>query len=123
METISIHNLIKEQYGEYLNKNITQLNITQNEEEVYLEAIESSKDENGVMKEEVKKFRMDFEVRDGERFLDPANKVEMNAIKFMEEANAFTIVNIAPDIFNDAACGDILADFVISGMANEESLF
>ena len=49
-KTISIHNLIKEQYSEYFNRNIIQLNITQNEEEVYLVAVENVKDETGMTK-------------------------------------------------------------------------
>ena len=122
-KTISIHNLIKEQYSEYFNRNIIQLNITQNEEEVYLVAVENVKDETGMTKEEVKKYRMDFEVEDAVRFLDATNSVEANAIKFVEESNPFTIVNIAPDIFTDAACGDIIGEFITSGMGGDSSLF
>lgn len=106
--TINIYDQLKQKYKDYLRPDIFSISITQSEETVWLESVESMKTEDGFEKQTVKKIDLSFITdADGieeeeELYFSPSDLIENNARKFINEFSPYSIINTT-DLFNDDA--------------------
>lgn len=110
--TINIFDQLKQKYKDYLRPEIFSISITQSEETVWLESVESIKTEDGFEKQTVKKIDLSFITdADGfeeeeELYFSPADLIENNARKFINEFSPYSIINTT-DLFHDDASDKI----------------
>lgn len=106
--TINIFDQLKQKYKDYLRPEIFSISITQSEETVWLESVESIKTEDGFEKQTVKKIDLSFITdADGieeeeELYFSPSDLIESNARKFINEFSPYSIINTT-DLFHDDA--------------------
>lgn len=104
--TINIYDQLKQKYKDYLRLEIFSISITQSEETVWLESVESSTTEDGFEKQTIKKIDLSF-ITDGieeeeELYFSPSDLIENNARKFINEFSPYSIINTT-DLFHDDA--------------------
>lgn len=104
--TINLYAVLKSKYSEYLKPEIISIELIQSEDGVWVEATEAETVLDGLDKKTIKRVNLDFVVQgDGEEalFFNPADPIEHNAAKFIDEFSAHSIANTL-ELFHDEAC-------------------
>lgn len=108
--TINISDQLKQKYKEYLRPEIFSISIIQSEDTVWLESVESITTEDGFEKQTIKKIDLSFIAdcieEEEELYFSPANLIENNARKFINEFSPYSIINTT-DLFHDDASDKI----------------
>ena len=104
--TINIYDQLKQKYKDYLRPEIFSISIIQSEETVWLESAESITTEDGFEKQTIKKIDLSFITdcieEEEELYFSPADLIENNARKFINEFSPYSIINTT-DLFHDDA--------------------
>lgn len=108
--TINIFDQLKQKYKDYLRPEIFSISIIQSEDTVWLESVESITTEDGFEKQTIKKIDLSF-INDcieeeEELYFSPADLIENNARKFINEFSPYLIINTT-DLFHDDASDKI----------------
>ena len=119
IERVSLYDQLMKKYPMYMNEQLTDVSLLQTEEAVYLETVEVCLTESGLEKKRVSKSNLEFIIHDakeddmelgesntielgGEPYFDPANDIEENALKFINDFDVFSIINTTC-LFNEEA--------------------
>ena len=115
IERVSLYDQLMKKYPMYMNEQLTDVSLLQTEEAVYLETVEVCLTESGLEKKRVSKSNLEFLNQDdmelgesntielgGEPYFDPANDIEENALKFINDFDVFSIINTTC-LFNEEA--------------------
>lgn len=108
--TINIFDQLKQKYKDYLRPEIFAISIMQSEDTVWLESVESITTEDGLEIQTIKKldlsFIADVSEEKEELYFSPADLIENNARKFINEFSPYSIINTT-DLFHDDASDKI----------------
>ncbi|MHC1694063.1 MAG: hypothetical protein AB9835_02050 [Eubacteriales bacterium] len=118
---IDITNDLRIKYRDYLQPEIITISIIQSNDDVWLETLSIIIiKEKGWTKETINRINLDFITKDVENddvisMFNPADNIEVNAIKFINELSPYSLINTT-DLFTDKACDIINKRYNVFGI-------
>lgn len=104
--TIELSSRLREKYRDYLRPELISVILFQSPSEIWLETVANETTTGGWEKITTRRTSLDFIVLDpdcDQPMFNPADPIEVNASKFVEELDAYSICNTT-DLFTDRAC-------------------
>jgi hypothetical protein len=109
---VSIFNRLKDKYPKYFKNDIIEVRILQSDERVWLEITTEKRFGDNLIDQVIKRTDLAFirEGREDELTFKPENDIQINADKFVNEFDPYSII-MTTDLFNEDSCREIASKF------------
>lgn len=108
---VSIFSRLNNKYPGYLKKDIIEVRIVQSEARVWLEITTEDKKGDYLVNQIIKRSDLAFIIEgDDELIFKPENDIKINADKFVNEFDPYSII-MTTNLFHEKACSQITEKF------------